>query len=189
MEAAGRKNIKAVNAHREKVRTLQGRPPPQVHRAARRWAQVQEAWAEYSQAVEERQRDVNAERSGAALRCAARASAPTSHRLSPAARSPVSKDPFLACRLYERETVELRNSERVFTREMSRLFLQLKVDDGVRTHARRPPAPSRMRAHCAHPLARAGRRIDAVKSLLLDFLIAQKALLEHTVKVRAELRG
>ena len=70
--------------------------------------------------------------------------------------APVEVDPFLGCRVYEREQQEMRRIEQEYTKEMSKLFLELKVDDG--------------------------RRIDAIKSILLDYLLAQKALLEHTVK-------
>jgi PH domain len=69
---------------------------------------------------------------------------------------PIETDPLLACRLYGRAMTEMSSAEKVYTRDMSKLFLEMRFDDG--------------------------RRIDAVKTIVLDYLLAQKAVLEHTVK-------
>jgi hypothetical protein len=92
---------------------------------------VAETWKEYQRLVAERQRLELADR-------------------------PVSRDPFLACRVYERAMAELEEVEANYNKDMSSLFLELRVEDG--------------------------RRIDQIKVILLDYLLAQKALLEHTVK-------
>lgn len=73
-----------------------------------------------------------------------------------AAEKPVKGDPFLACRQYGVEVAAMKKTELQYQREMTNLFMELRVDDG--------------------------RRIDGIKAVMLDNLLAQKALLEHTIK-------
>lgn len=60
------------------------------------------------------------------------------------------------CRQYARQLKSMQAAERQYTREMSRLFMDMRIEDG--------------------------RRIDGVKAVLLDNLLAQKRVLEQIVK-------
>eukprot|EP00954_Amorphochlora_amoebiformis_P014638 1144687-Amorphochlora_amoeboformis.AAC.2 len=72
------------------------------------------------------------------------------------ANKPVTRDPFVACRLYDRDVAALRKQEMLYRKEMTRLFRDFKVEDG--------------------------RRIDKTQSIMLDYLLAQKAMLEDGIK-------
>lgn len=90
-----------------------------------------DSWVGYAKSVQERQ------------------------RLEMAGKS-VSRDPFVACRLYDRDVANLRKQEMQYRKEMTRLFRDFKVEDG--------------------------RRIDKTQSIMLDYLLAQKAMLEDGIK-------
>mmetsp|Transcript_38101 Transcript_38101/g.73788 ORF Transcript_38101/g.73788 Transcript_38101/m.73788 type:complete len:578 (-) Transcript_38101:260-1993(-) len=90
-----------------------------------------DSWVAYAKAVQERQR-------------------------LEMANKPVSRDPFVACRLYDRDVASLRKQEMQYRKEMTRLFRDFKVEDG--------------------------RRIDKTQSIMLDYLLAQKAMLEDGIK-------
>mmetsp|Transcript_18848 Transcript_18848/g.35569 ORF Transcript_18848/g.35569 Transcript_18848/m.35569 type:complete len:603 (-) Transcript_18848:130-1938(-) len=90
-----------------------------------------DSWVAYAKAVQERQR-------------------------LEIANKPVSRDPFVACRLYDRDVASLRKQEMQYRKEMTRLFRDFKVEDG--------------------------RRIDKTQSIMLDYLLAQKAMLEDGIK-------
>eukprot|EP00471_Norrisiella_sphaerica_P000094 CAMPEP_0184481566 /NCGR_PEP_ID=MMETSP0113_2-20130426/3117_1 /TAXON_ID=91329 /ORGANISM="Norrisiella sphaerica, Strain BC52" /LENGTH=572 /DNA_ID=CAMNT_0026860763 /DNA_START=108 /DNA_END=1823 /DNA_ORIENTATION=+ len=90
-----------------------------------------DSWVAYAKAVQERQR----------------------LELS---NKPVTRDPFVACRLYDRDVASLRRQEMQYRKEMTRLFRDFKVEDG--------------------------RRIDKSQSIVLDYLLAQKAMFEDGIK-------
>eukprot|EP00468_Gymnochlora_sp_CCMP2014_P012447 CAMPEP_0167756936 /NCGR_PEP_ID=MMETSP0110_2-20121227/9654_1 /TAXON_ID=629695 /ORGANISM="Gymnochlora sp., Strain CCMP2014" /LENGTH=591 /DNA_ID=CAMNT_0007643085 /DNA_START=136 /DNA_END=1911 /DNA_ORIENTATION=+ len=90
-----------------------------------------DSWVSYAKAVNERQR----------LELAGK---------------PVTRDPFVACRLYDRDVASLRKQEMQYRKEMTRLFRDFKVEDG--------------------------RRIDKTQSIVLDYLLSQKAMLEDAIK-------
>lgn len=90
-----------------------------------------DSWVAYAKAVQERQR-------------------------LEMANKPVTRDPFVACRLYDRDVAALRKQEMQYRKEMTRLFRDFKTEDG--------------------------RRIDKTQSIMLDYLLAQKAMLEDGIK-------
>mmetsp|Transcript_4549 Transcript_4549/g.8288 ORF Transcript_4549/g.8288 Transcript_4549/m.8288 type:complete len:701 (-) Transcript_4549:289-2391(-) len=90
-----------------------------------------DSWVAYAKAVQERQR-------------------------LEVANKPVTRDPFVACRLYDRDVAALRKQEMQYRKEMTRLFRDFKTEDG--------------------------RRIDKTQSIMLDYLLAQKAMLEDGIK-------
>jgi len=90
-----------------------------------------DSWVAYAKAVQERQRLELADKH-------------------------VTRDPFVACRLYDRDVANLRKQEMQYRKEMTRLFRDFKVEDG--------------------------RRIDKTQSIILDYLLAQKAMFEDGIK-------
>ena len=65
-------------------------------------------------------------------------------------------DPFLICRAYEKELRILKELEREYSQKMSKLFHKFRKIDAA--------------------------RIQAMKAILLNNLLAQQTILEHTMK-------
>eukprot|EP00467_Chlorarachnion_reptans_P018975 CAMPEP_0114499978 /NCGR_PEP_ID=MMETSP0109-20121206/7711_1 /TAXON_ID=29199 /ORGANISM="Chlorarachnion reptans, Strain CCCM449" /LENGTH=637 /DNA_ID=CAMNT_0001677593 /DNA_START=345 /DNA_END=2255 /DNA_ORIENTATION=- len=112
-----------------KMLEASGKKLSKVIKTAR--SKCMDSWVSYAKAVQERQR----------LEIAGKA---------------VSRDPFVACRLYDRDVAALRKQEMQYRKEMTRLFRDFKVEDG--------------------------RRIDKTQSIVLDYLLAQKAMFEDGIK-------
>eukprot|EP00457_Paulinella_chromatophora_P004296 gb/GEZN01004308.1/.p1 GENE.gb/GEZN01004308.1/~~gb/GEZN01004308.1/.p1 ORF type:complete len:602 (-),score=64.93 gb/GEZN01004308.1/:104-1909(-) len=68
----------------------------------------------------------------------------------------IVEDPFLCCRTFDLETMRLRQVEGEAQKALSEILLDARLHDA--------------------------RRVDSVKSILLDNLVAQRAILEHALK-------
>jgi len=65
----------------------------------------------------------------------------------------VRVDPYLACKAYDHELRAMRDIEKRYSETMAKMFVEVQRDDA--------------------------RRVDAIKAIMLDKLMAQKAVLEH----------